>query len=277
MSFSIDLAGRTALVTGAGQGVGLGIAQALAAAGAEVLVNDLRDPRAAAAVQLITDAGGRARSAVFDVTDPAAVGSVIREAGGVDILVNNAGNAGVSGFGSLDPFVATTPESWEPYLQVNLYGVMHCTHAALPRMIDQKWGRIITIVSDAGRTGEAYMAAYCAAKAGAAGFGRAIAHEVARFNITSNNIALGTMKTPLAGDRITAGLSRVRLPEADDFTSELAHYVDVPRYRSRLADLRMAGGGGAWLASSAYTTFALNGWLASPVRGSPALAPLAQR
>ena len=84
-------------------------------------------------------------------------------------------------------------------------------------------------------------------------------------------------KTPLAGDRITAGLSRVRLPEADDFTSELAHYVDVPRYRSRLADLRMAGGGGAWLASSAYTTFALNGWLASPVRGSPALAPLAQR
>ncbi|CAB4773440.1 unannotated protein [freshwater metagenome] len=200
MSFSIELAGRTALVTGAGQGVGLGIAQALAAAGAEVLVNDLRDQRAAAAVQLITDAGGRARSAVFDVTDPAAVGSVIREAGGVDILVNNAGNAGVSGFGSLDPFVATTPESWEPYLQVNLYGVMHCTHAALPRMIDQKWGRIITIVSDAGRTGEAYMAAYCAAKAGAAGFGRAIAHEVARFNITSNNIALGTMKTPLAGD-----------------------------------------------------------------------------
>lgn len=200
MSFAIDLTGRTALVTGAGQGVGLGIAQALAAAGAEVLVNDVREELAAEAVDLLTGAGGRARPAVFDVTDPVAAAAVIREAGGVDILVNNAGNAGVSGFGSLDPFVRTTPESWEPYLRVNLYGVMHCTHAALPRMIDQKWGRIITIVSDAGRTGEAYMAAYCAAKAGAAGFGRAIAHEVARFNITSNNIALGTMKTPLAGD-----------------------------------------------------------------------------
>jgi 3-oxoacyl-[acyl-carrier protein] reductase len=77
---------------------------------------------------------------------------------------------------------------------------MHCTHAALPRMIERTWGRVVTIVSDAGRTGEAYMAAYCAAKAGAAGFTRAIAHEVARHGITANNIALGTMNTPLAGD-----------------------------------------------------------------------------
>jgi 3-oxoacyl-[acyl-carrier protein] reductase len=200
MSFAIDLSGRTALVTGAGQGVGLGIAQALATAGAEVLINDLREPRAAEAVELLTAAGGRARTAVFDVTDPAAITQVITDSGGIDILVNNAGNAGVSGFGSLEPFVRTSPKSWEPYLQVNLYGVMHCTHAALPHMIERRWGRIITIVSDAGRTGEANMAAYCAAKAGAAGFGRAIAHEVARFNITSNNIALGTMKTPLAGD-----------------------------------------------------------------------------
>ncbi len=200
MSFEIDLSGRTALVTGAGQGVGLGISRALARAGAEVLINDLREARAADAVELVSSEGGRARTAVFDVTDPAAIASVISSSGGVDILVNNAGNAGVSGFGSLEPFVRTTPESWEPYLRVNLYGVMHCTHAALPHMIERKWGRIITIVSDAGRTGEANMAAYCAAKAGAAGFSRAIAHEVARFNVTSNNIALGTMKTPLAGD-----------------------------------------------------------------------------
>jgi 3-oxoacyl-[acyl-carrier protein] reductase len=74
---------------------------------------------------------------------------------------------------------------------------MSCVHAALPSMIERRWGRIVTIVSDAAREGEARMAAYCAAKAGAAGFSRAIAHEVARHGITVNNVALGTMRTPL--------------------------------------------------------------------------------
>ena len=198
MAFEIDLTGRRALVTGAGQGVGFAIARALAVAGAEVLVNDSFADRADAAVDLLVAAGGTAVAAVFDVTDLAAVTDAIVVAGGVDILINNAGNAGTAGFGELEPFVRTSPASWEPYIRINLYGVMHCTHAALPAMLDKGWGRIITIVSDAGRTGEAYMAAYCAAKAGAAGFSRAIAHEVARHGITANSIALGTMRTPLA-------------------------------------------------------------------------------
>lgn len=200
MSYVLDLSTRAALVTGAGQGVGLGIAGALAEAGATVHVNDVDAARADAAVAAIVAAGGRARPAVFDVTEPAAVAAGLAATGGVDILVNNAGNAGTSGFGALEPFAASTPESWEPYLRINLYGVMHCTHAALPAMIERRWGRVITIVSDAGRTGEAFMAAYCAAKAGAAGFTRGIAHEVARHGITANNIALGTMRTPVSGD-----------------------------------------------------------------------------
>jgi NAD(P)-dependent dehydrogenase (short-subunit alcohol dehydrogenase family) len=200
MSFVIDCSGRIALVTGSGQGVGLAIAEQLAQAGAEVVVNDLRAERAEAAAAAIVAAGGRARPLAFDVTDHHAVTAAHRAIGGVDILVNNAGNAGSDGFGNLDPFVRTTPAQWEPYLQVNLYGVMHNVHAALPAMIERRWGRVITIVSDAGRTGEANMAAYCAAKAGAAGFMRAIAHESARFGITANNIALGTMRTPVSGD-----------------------------------------------------------------------------
>jgi 3-oxoacyl-[acyl-carrier protein] reductase len=197
MSVDVDLDGKRALVTGAGQGVGEAIARMLAAAGAEVLVNDYFADRAEAVAAGIVAEGGRALAAPFDVTDHALVHEAFAGAGRVDILVNNAGNAGTEGFGDTALFVDTTPDDWAKFLAVNLYGVMNCVHAALPSMIDGGWGRIVTMVSDAARNGEARMAAYCAAKAGAAGFCRGIAHEVARHGITVNNIALGTMRTPL--------------------------------------------------------------------------------
>src|SRR3546814_580430 len=126
MAFELDLSGRRALVTGAGQGVGRGIALALAAAGAEVVVNDLDRERADGVVGEITGGGGSALSSVFDVTDYAAVAAAVDAFGGADILVNNAGNAGADGFGGLTPFVETEPAQWEPSLRVNLYGVIHC-------------------------------------------------------------------------------------------------------------------------------------------------------
>ena len=193
----LDLTGRRVLVTGGGQGVGRGIALAAAAAGATVAVNDLSPERAGAVVDEVTAQGGRAVAAVFDVTDFSAVRAGVEAVGGVDVLVNNAGNAGATGFGGRGPFAETEPADWEPYLQVNLYGTMHCARAALPGMIAQGWGRIITIVSDAGRTGDTYMAAYSAAKAGAAGLSRALARENGRHGITVNNISLGTMRTPV--------------------------------------------------------------------------------
>jgi 3-oxoacyl-[acyl-carrier protein] reductase len=197
MTIDFELEGKRALVTGAGQGVGEEIARTLAGAGAEVVVNDYFEERAAAVASAIVADGGRARPAAFDVTDHDLVASAIAELGPIDILVNNAGNAGAEGFGGTELFVDTTPEDWARFLSVNLHGVMSCVHAALPSMIERRWGRIVTIVSDAAREGEARMAAYCAAKAGAAGFSRAIAHEVARHGITVNNVALGTMRTPL--------------------------------------------------------------------------------
>ena len=199
MGVEVVLTGKRALVSGAGQGVGEGIARMLAAAGAEVLVNDYFEDRATSVADAITADGGAASPLAFDVSDHSLVHEVLAGTA-VDILVNNAGNAGAEGFGALTPFVDTTPDEWAKFLGVNLFGVMNCVHAVLPSMIERRWGRIVTIVSDAARTGESHMAAYSAAKAGAAGFSRSIAHEAARHGITVNNIALGTMRTPLTAD-----------------------------------------------------------------------------
>lgn len=184
-----DLDGKRALVTGGGQNVGAAIARDLASAGCHVLVNDL-DPARAEAVA--TEVGGTALP--FDVTDHAAVQAAVSGAN-VDVLVNNAGNAGVHGFGRIGKFVDTAPDDWTAYVDVNLYGVMNCTQAALPGMTERGWGRVITIISDAGRVGGASLAAYGAAKAGAAGFCRSIAREVAADGVTVNLISLGTMRT----------------------------------------------------------------------------------
>jgi len=171
---------------------------AFAAAGAEVVVNDLRLERATAVAEEILSSGGKARPSAFDVTDYAAVLDEVQATGPIDVLVNNAGNAGADGFTERRRFAETEPEEWEPYLRVNLYGATYTTRAVHPAMIERNWGRIITVVSDAGRTGDPYSAAYSASKAGAAGLTRSVAIEVGRFGITVNNIALGTMRTPLA-------------------------------------------------------------------------------
>jgi NAD(P)-dependent dehydrogenase (short-subunit alcohol dehydrogenase family) len=198
MSYEIDLSGRRALVTGAGQGVGEEIARTLAQAGAEVLVNDLVLERAQRVVDGVVADGGRARPAVFDVTDYAAVVAAIDDGGPVDILVNNAGNAGratTMGREDLATLVETDPADWEGFIRVNLYGVMYAVRAALPGMIEGEWGRVVTVISDTARVGETHMPAYSAAKAGAAGFCRSVAREVGRHGITVNCVALGTMNT----------------------------------------------------------------------------------
>ena len=194
MAVEIDLSGHRALVTGGGQGVGEGISLLLAEAGAEVVVNDIVAERAQGVVDQIEAAGGKGIVAAFDLTDLDAVKAGFDAfGGGVDILVNNAGNAGSEGVGARGFFWELDTARWDSYIKINFMAVLHTVHTAVPGMIEKGWGRLITVVSDAGRVGDAQGAVYSGAKAGAAGFMRSIAREAGRYGITANNISLGTM------------------------------------------------------------------------------------
>lgn len=197
----LDMSNRVVLITGAGQGVGEGIAKLMAQQNASVVVNDFFEDRAEKVAKAIRDTGGKAIGVAGDVSDMASVKAMVeraeKEFGPVDVLVNNAGNAGPTGFPQKLPFFwESEPEEWGKYFSVNLYGVLNCCHAMVGKMTERGFGRIITIVSDAGREGEPKLAVYSGAKAGAAGFMRALAKETGRFGVTANCIALSSINNP---------------------------------------------------------------------------------
>lgn len=204
-----DLTGKTALVTGAGQGVGEGIARALAAQGAAVLVNDLVADRAREVAARLADEGRNAVAVSFDVTDADAVEMGIAEGrssvGEIDILVNNAG---VPPGMTVAPFRETRPGDWKPYLELNVEGVLLCTRAVIDSMCDRGWGRVITISSGAGQVGIGLgVAAYGAGKGGGIAFMRHLAVEVAPYGVTANSIALGLIDNQMEPS-VTESLAR---------------------------------------------------------------------
>ena len=202
-----DLTQRTALVTGAGQGMGAGIALALASQGARVAVNDIDEERAENTAKSIRDGGGEALAIAFDVTEIDAamsgVAAISKNLGPVEILVNNAGNAGAGPTMQLAQFREMPVSEWRRFIEVNLYGPANCAKAVLDGMCERRFGRLITISSGAGQTGLPIgITLYGAGKAGAIGFQRHLAMEVASSGVTVNTVALGLMSNVGDADAI---------------------------------------------------------------------------
>ncbi|HMI93094.1 MAG TPA: SDR family NAD(P)-dependent oxidoreductase [Polyangiales bacterium] len=198
----LGLKDRVALVTGAGRGVGRGVAMRLAAEGAKIVVNDFHERRAERVAQEIREQGGQAVPVQADVTNLAQVRAMVAKAvetfGPVDILVNNAGipardpNEEVKG-GGWEDFYASDPSTWSKMIDLNTYGTMNCTHSVLQSMVERKYGKIVSVMSEAGRMGEAKLAVYSGAKAGMLGFSKAIARELGKHKINVNVVALGAV------------------------------------------------------------------------------------
>ena len=190
----LDLSGRVAIVTGASRGIGRAVARTLAAAGAAVVAG-ARGDHAAAVVDEIATAGGQALAVPLDVTDEATIAAALAQAqaafGKVDILVNNAGIT------RDQLMVRMKRDDWDAVIATNLTGAFACTHAVLRGMIKQRYGRIVTISSVVGQSGNAGQANYAASKAGLIGFSKALAREVASRNITVNVVAPGMIDTDM--------------------------------------------------------------------------------
>ena len=253
MNDILSLDGRVALITGAGQGVGRQIALHFAEHGASgVVVNDYVLERAEAVAREIAAAGGKAIAVQADVTDLSSVRTMIAKAetafGPVDILVNNAGNAGANpGDDVRKPFWETGPEAWDSYLRVNLYGVINCTSACIPQMIARKGGRIITIISDAGRAGEVGLEVYSGAKAGAAGFMRGVARSLGRHQITANSIAIAATVTPFVEERLRGDPERFKKIMEKYVIRRPGRPVDVANMA-----LFLASGASEWITGQTY-------------------------
>jgi NAD(P)-dependent dehydrogenase (short-subunit alcohol dehydrogenase family) len=225
----LDLEGQVALVTGAGQGAGRAIARELARHNCGgVAVNDFVAERAESVAEEIRATGVAAMPVSFDVGDIEAVRAaneaIKAQLGAATILVNNAGNAGPVDDINLSPmFWDEDPSAWDKFFRTNMYGVMNCCHTFIPNMVEARRGRVVTIVSDAGRVGEARLVAYATAKAGAAGFVRAIAKEAGRFNVTSNAISLSSLEPPFPPDQLAEFLA------SDHAKAHTSRYV-IRRY-----------------------------------------------
>jgi 2-hydroxycyclohexanecarboxyl-CoA dehydrogenase len=192
----LNMNGRTALVTGAGQGIGQTIALHLAAQGVGVGVNDLGAERVQQTVNMIAAAGGRAIAVPFDITDYSQVESALEkiegELGPLDILVNNAAvNLGHHAF------IETTPADWDREIKVCFYGTLNCSHVAAKSMVKRQFGKIVNLASDAGRIGQAREAAYASAKAAIICVAKSLAQELGPFNINVNAVAPAGTDTPM--------------------------------------------------------------------------------
>jgi len=196
------LTGKTALVTGSTSGIGLAIARAMAAEGANVVLNGFgdRDAIAALCAEIGASGTGEVVHIAADMARPDEIAAMMAEAAGrfgaVDILVNNAGIQHVS------PVEDFPVDKWNAIIAINLNSAFHTIRAALPAMKERGWGRIINTASAHALVASPFKSAYVAAKHGIAGLTKTVALETARAGITVNAICPGYVWTPLVERQI---------------------------------------------------------------------------
>ncbi|MDZ7892410.1 MAG: 3-hydroxybutyrate dehydrogenase [Rhodoferax sp.] len=205
------LKGKTALVTGSTSGIGLGIAKALAAQGANIVLNgfgDVEGPKAE-----IAALGVQVTYHGADMSKPAEIAAMIEHAkttfGSVDILVNNAGIQHVA---RVENFPI---EKWDAIIAINMSSAFHATRLALPGMQAKNWGRIINVASVHGLVGSAEKSAYVAAKHGVVGLTKVTALENATTGVTCNAICPGWVLTPLVQKQVDAKAAAQGISNAD--------------------------------------------------------------
>jgi 3-hydroxybutyrate dehydrogenase len=208
-----SLNGKTALITGSTSGIGLGVAKALAAQGANVVLNGFGDAAEIEQLRLSIEKefGVRAVYHGADMSKPEQIRDLCEKAAGVfgtvDILVNNAGIQFVS---PIDQF---PEDKWDAIIAINLNSAFHTTKALLPGMRKAGWGRIINIASAHGLVASPFKSAYVAAKHGIVGMTKTIALETATDNITCNAICPGYVLTPLVEGQIRDQAKAHKMPE----------------------------------------------------------------
>jgi 2-hydroxycyclohexanecarboxyl-CoA dehydrogenase len=194
--------GRAAIVTGGARGIGRAIALGLAQDGVSVVIADLRQTQAEETAAAIEEAGGKAIGVEADITNTDSVASAVAQAqeafGPIGVLVNNAG------WDDLMPFAKTTEDFWDRVIDINFKGMLRTTQAVLPGMIEQGWGRVVNIGSDAGRVGSSLEAVYSGAKGGTIAFTKTLAREVARKGVTANSVCPGPTDTPMLREVVAA-------------------------------------------------------------------------
>jgi 2-hydroxycyclohexanecarboxyl-CoA dehydrogenase len=202
---------KVALVTGGARGIGRAICLRLAQEGAKVAVVDLLEREAKETCAEVEAGGGQAMAVRTDVTNFDEVRACVRKIeetwGPVDILVNNAG------WDKVENFIDSQPETWERVIAINLKGPIHFCHAVIPKMIERKQGKIISVSSDAGRVGSSGEAVYAACKAGVIGLSKTLARELARARINVNVVCPGPTETALLKE-VTAGERGAKIIEA---------------------------------------------------------------
>jgi 3-hydroxybutyrate dehydrogenase len=206
------LKGKSAIVTGSTSGIGLGIARALAAQGADILLNGFGDPAEIKKLQtsLASQFSVKVAYSGADMSKPDEIAGMVTQAtselGRVDILVNNAG---IQFTASIHQF---PPERWDAIIAINLSAAFHATRAALPQMLERNWGRIINIASTHGLVASVQKVAYVAAKHGILGMTKVVALETATTGVTCNAICPGWVLTPLVQKQIDDMAKRESVP-----------------------------------------------------------------